>query len=460
MIVLKFGGTSMGSTPALKKVSEIIHEKIKKQENPIIVCSAMSNTTDNLLKIGNLAENWKTQEALTLLNELKQKHFEIAKKLNILENFQKQTTTIFENLENMVKGIGLIHELSDRSLAYLVSFGEKLSTRLLTELLKSKNLPAKQIDSTFIKTQGLNFCEDEIHWQKTEKEIDLHLKPEIKKGNIPIITGFFGTNGKKIISLLGRGGSDFSGAILTVCLKAKKLEIWTDVDGFLSADPRIVKDAQIINEIGFKEVSELCFFGAKVLHPKTIRPVIEKGGEVWIKNTFSPEKNGTKITKKAQKNPNAVVSISSKKVAMISLDIFATGKKKTQIYDELFSLAHRKDIFIDMIASSEAEISFCIEEKYLEKEPFFEALKKIIPSEISKNRTIICIVSPEDVKGQIGIATKIFQAISESKISVEMYTQNASEIAQLIVVKSKDAKHVIAKIHEKLVKNKKPLITL
>ena len=223
------------------------------------------------------------------------------------------------------------------------------------------------------------------------------------------------------------------------------------MDGFLSADPRIVKNAKIIDEIGFAEASELCFFGAKVLHPKTIRPVIDNHGEVWIRNTFSPEKPGTKIVKKTSMSKYPLISITSKKVTMLAFDIFGASKSKRQVFADLFTLANNKEIFIDMIAASEAQISFCIEDSYLITDHFLKELEEIAPVQVYNDRKIVCMVSPEEVQGVPGLAGKFFGAIAETGVNIEMYSQNASEISQLVVVKEDGANAVIAAIHKKLV---------
>ena len=451
MRVLKFGSTSMGSPESLQLVAGIIKEYNDKSIQLVVTCSAMSGVTNTLIEIGNLAENNQEDNSLKLYIEIRQKHLDAAEKLGIKEQFDSESRILFHDLQNLIRGISLIRELSERSKAYLLSFGERLSTRLLTLYLKSIKINAHQFDSLFIKTQGLNFTEDEIDWDNTKKELNKQIEPSLNNNEIPVITGFFGTNGQGVISLLGRGGSDFTGAIITVSLGWKSLEIWTDVDGFLTADPRIVKNARIIDEIGFQEASELCFFGAKVLHPKTIRPVIDLDGEVWIKNTFNIKNTGTRITRKAKENKYAVISISSKKVGIISLDLFATQKNKRQILSEVFRLTEKQKVSVDMIAASEAEVSFCVEENHLENKEFINLFQAICPIQTIRDKEVLCIVSPADVKGQIGVAGRIFTSISESNVSVEMYSQNASEVAQLIVVESKEAKKVIKNLHEKLV---------
>ncbi|MEZ4906261.1 MAG: aspartate kinase [Saprospiraceae bacterium] len=331
MKVLKFGGTSMGSVESLVLIAKIIKENLDNSVQMIIACSAMSGVTNNLIEIGHLAENNNEESAIDLYNNIKNRHFETAEALGIKSEFEKQTTHLFQDLQNLIRGISLIREFSERSNAYLQSFGERFSTRLLTAYLNKLNINARQFDSGFIKTQGINFTVDEIDWEKTIDETNKILSQSIEKNEIPIVTGFFGTNKQGVISLIGRGGSDLTGAVLTVCMGWKTLEIWTDVDGFLTADPRIVKNARIIDEIGFQEASELCFFGAKVLHPKTIRPVIDLDGEVWIKNTFNANNPGTRIKRKAEENKYAVISISSKKSAWY-LWIYSLHRKTENRY--------------------------------------------------------------------------------------------------------------------------------
>ncbi len=454
MKVLKFGGTSMGSSASLQKVAAILKENHDEGEQLVVVCSAMSQVTNDLTAMGQMAEQDRLREAMKRYDAIKEKHLAAARELDVEQSFEKASSALFQELEKLIQGIGLIHELSSRSVAYLLSFGERLSTRLLVCYLQKSGLHASQFDSTFIKTLGKHYEEDEINWEATKLLVSETLRSHIQRHEICVITGFLGTNPQGYISLLGRGGSDFTGAILAVSLDISCLEIWTDVDGFLSADPRLVGNAQIIDEIGFQEASELCFFGAKVLHPKTIRPVIDHGGQVWIKNTFNSGQRGTKIIQHAQEDHREVISISSKNVALISLDLFATQGRKKRILAHLFNWASESEIDIDMIAASEAEISFCIEEKYLEREGLKDALSEICPYYIKENRSVVCIVSPKEVKGQIGVAGKIFNAIAECGVSVDMYSQNASEIAQLVVIHSGEVKKVIANIHQKLVSGK------
>lgn len=441
----------MGSIDSLKAVVDIIRETRENNVAPVVVCSAMSGVTNQLFEIGALAQASKTIEASAIFKDIKARHFQTAEAFGVAETFGLSIDPVFDDLENLIKGISLLHELSPKSKAYLTGFGEKFSTHLLTEILKTQSIPALQLDANFIRLKGGNFEEDELDWEQTNLATPKVVIPLVDQGQVPVVTGFFGVDSAGVMSLLGRGGSDFSAAILAVSLGVDSVEIWTDVDGFLSADPRIMPKAQIIEEIGFEEASELCFFGAKVLHPKTIRPVIDRGGEVWIKNTFAPKQAGTRITREAKPDCRAVISISSKKVCMASLDIFASTSPKRKIFNQLFTLADQFAMPIDMMASSEAQISFCTEERFANVDCFWDALNKVCKGEMKLGKSIVCIVSPKEVKGKVGIAGKLFSAIEKANASADMYSQNASEVAQLVVVDTDKVPNVIKTIHEDLI---------
>lgn len=452
MKVLKFGGTSMGSVDSLQKVRDVILSVKEEGDFPIVVCSAMSGVTDQLIELGEKAISGKSKAAMELLQEIVERHIATAECFDV--DVKERLDPLFQELGNLVRGISMIRELSDRSRAVLTSFGERLSTRLLAAILNKDEAIAEQIDSFFVKTQGISYWEDEVDWEKTRIATQRNLSKLLEKNQIPIITGFFGENPDGVISLLGRGGSDFSGAIIAVSLEISRVEIWTDVSGFLSADPRIVEDAQILEEIGFEEVSELCFFGAKVLHPKTIRPVIDHGGEVWIKNTFESEAIGTRIARETKACNHSVLSISSKPVTLVNLDLVAMPAhlRKSQILHQLFSLLEKYHICSDMVASSETQFSVAFSSNTGQaRENFLQDLQQMGKVSVDQNHSVVAIVSPKDVKEKIGVAAAIFQAITNSGTSLKMYSQNMSEIAQLVVVENNRVKEVIAQVHKELV---------
>lgn len=441
----------MGSVQSLTSVSDIIADNYRSGVRQVIVCSAMGGVTNQLISMAAMAEVGDIEAATKAHDEIRQRHLEVAAQFGVREAMAEKTHDLFRDMKNLIRGLTLIREYSARSHALLLSFGEKLSTRLLEAILKGKELPAVQYDSTFIRTLGSDYEEDDVDWSATGSNVQAVLGPVMDTNRIPVITGFFGTDSEGQITLLGRGGSDYSAAILSVALGIDQVDIWTDVDGFMTADPRIVDDAEVIDEIGYIEASELCFFGAKVLHPKTIRPVIDLGGRVYIKNTFNPTCPGTKISNKVEKKEEDVISISAKSACVLALDIFGTNKRKSQVFSELFELAYKFDYSIDMIASSEALISFCIEERLADNLEFIGSLEKIAPLSIARNRKIICVVSPGGVQGRIGVAAELFTAFANEGISMEMYSQNNSEIAQLMVVRAEDAEKGIRAIHNKYI---------
>lgn len=450
MKVLKFGGTSMGSVDSLEKVRDIILSVKKEGNSPVVVCSAMSGVTDQLITLGELAISGDQSTAMELIQAIISRHKEVADCFEV--NAEEALKPLFQELSNLIQGISMIRELSERSRAVLTSFGERLSTRLLTAILNKHADEAVQVDSFFVKTLGVSYWEDEVDWDKTKQATLSHLTPLLDQKKIPIITGFFGENPDGITALLGRGGSDFSGAILAVSLGISHVEIWTDVSGFLSADPRIVKDARILSEIGFEEVSELCFFGAKVLHPKTIRPVVDQGGEVWIKNTFDAQAEGTRIARDVAKSDAVVLSISSKPVTLLNLDLVSMPAhlRKSQILQQLFQLMEKYSICTDMVASSETQFSVAFTGGE-NKQAFLEEAHQMGAVSVDDHHSVVAIVSPKEVKEKIGIASEIFQAITNSGTSLKMYSQNMSEIAQLVVVENDRVKDVIAQIHKELV---------
>jgi aspartokinase/homoserine dehydrogenase 1 len=448
--ILKFGGTSMGSVEGLENVVKIIGENQSKNITQAVVCSAMSQVTNKLISIGKIASEGQTEEAYKLLDVIMKQHFDVAKHFDVEAEFDESTRKLWNKLKVLIRGITMLKEFSSRTYARLLSFGEQFSTRLLTVILCKNNINSTQYDSGFIATKGINLCNDDIDWKISQENIQ-KVFADLNCKDVPIITGFFGKDDEGLFSILGRGASDFVGSVMAVSLKFPVLEIWTDVDGFMSADPRIVPEASVIDEIGFEEASELCFFGAKVLHPQPISPVIEAtNGEVFIKNTFNPHKKGTKIGLNIIHKSEDVLSISSKKVTMFSIDAFGENKKKDKIFAEIFKIAHEEKIMIDVIASSEAMISFCIESEILIDSNFTSRIEKVARSK-NEEKGAICIVSPKEIQGQVGLAADIFRTIADEKISVNMYSQNSSEIAQLIVIDQKDKERAIRAIHHKFI---------
>ena len=449
--VLKFGGTSMGSADSLRLVAQIITQNWQEKKPLVVVCSAVSQATNQLMKASQLSQQGDFAQALEMIDELEKKHRAIATELRVEKAFATATEKYWKNLRSMLQGVDLVRELSPRTQAYLASLGERFSVRLLAEYLKTKDLPAQAVDSRFIRTQGQNYLEDPVDLSATQTAITEELLPLLQSKVLPIVTGFWGQDPQRVIRLLGRGGSDFLAALVGNGIKATDLEIWTDVSGFFSADPRQVSSAQVIPKIDYQAATELCFFGARVLHPKTIRPMIENGGKVWIKNTFAPEEAGTEISAQiSAENSADVCSVAAKPVMIGHWDLLADSQSKSVIYQQLFSQFAEHHQPIDMIASSESCLSFAcapLEESH----PLRQRLESMTHCCFFEDRVVVCIVSPAKVRGKSGVAANIFRAIAQAGVSVEMYSQNASEVAQLVVIQSADWPKTQQVVHQQLI---------
>ena len=293
MLVLKFGGTSVGSPEIIKKVIKIIQKTEKKEGRIAIVVSAFSKVTDKLIEVGTLAakgdKNYKK-----IFEEIKERHLSAVKKLiakNKLEKILKNMQSVMKELEDLLHGIFLIKEISKRTLDLIMSFGERLSAYIISEAMDAEFLDARKI----IKTAAA-FGSAKVNFPKTNKNIQEYFKNHKK---LQIITGFIGSTDNNETSTLGRGGSDYSAAIFGAALNVREIEIWTDVDGIMTADPRKVKKAFPIDNISYVEAMEMSHFGAKVIHPPTMQPALDKNIPIRIKNTINPEFPGSVIGKKS-----------------------------------------------------------------------------------------------------------------------------------------------------------------
>ncbi len=450
MKILKFGGTSMGTFESLTHVVNIIAESKDEKMVPVVVCSAMSQVTNKLHAIEVfLAEN-NIEAARDLFEIIRTNHERVADGFGVKDLFVFESDQIFEVLERLIlQG----HELSDIQKASLIACGERLSVRLLSSILVSKQIDSKSVDSTFIRTRGQSWFEDEIDWDITKLLTLKTLNPLLENKIIPVVTGYFGMTEAGDYSSMGRGSSDFTGAILTVCLGRKQLEIWTDVDGFMTADPRIVKKAEVLKELNYQEVTELCFFGAKVLHPKTIRPVVDNTGEVWIKNTFNGSAHGTRILKKSMAYDREILSIASKKTAVVSLDLFDTQvtAHRTRVMADLFCLFDEYGYSIDVVTSREGEITICFDRKYLDNTDFRLGLESLAPVAYKNDSSVLSLVFSEMAKDNAGVINRITRVLAEQEISLNVISQTASEVCLLLVVLDCDVTSAIGEIHKELV---------
>ncbi|MEF3244423.1 MAG: bifunctional aspartate kinase/homoserine dehydrogenase I [Caldisericaceae bacterium] len=452
MIVMKFGGTSVGDAERIRNLKKIIDAF---KEEKIVVVSAMNGITDSLVRAGTLSQLGDKSYLKEYLS-IKDKHESVMKEL-FNENLP-HVEKLLEELLNILKSIEVLGELTSRALDTIVSFGERMVVRIISEYLSKSG-----INSTFVDANTFLITTDDFGnalpiYAEIEKRA-LFLKDLLSKNIIPIVTGFIGSTIDGRITTLGRGGSDFTATILGKALDAREVWIWTDVDGVMTADPRVVKDAKPLSYISYVEAAELSYYGAKVLHPKTLLPVMEKNIPVRIKNTFNPEFPGTVIVKKIRKDENVVKSITYiKDLTLVSVN----GKGMIGVPGvsaRVFESARRSKTNILMISQASSEQNICLVVKTDEAKSFVDRLRKEFEKEIEREEiegilrmdgiSIISVVGA-GMKGTPGIAGKVFSALGRHGINIIAIAQGSSEYNISFVVKYTEVKEAVNILHTEL----------
>lgn len=455
MKVLKFGGTSVANAENITQTISIINgidEKI------VVVVSALGGITDLLVDAITKAQN-KNQEYKNLLLEIKERHQEPISNLISLEN-QKVISEYLEDslshISAILEGCFLMGEMSEKTKDIVLSYGELLSSRIIFEKLKQDSKKVNYIDSRQLISTNSDFGNAVVNFEITEYSI--HYFFEKNQSQITIIPGFIGEDSNGNTTTLGRGGSDYTAAILAATLDAEQLEIWTDVSGMYTANPKIVKQAKPISHISYKEAMELSHFGAKVLYAPTIQPVLNRNIPVFIKNTFAPEDEGTYISCEAQLNHSPVKGISHiENIALITLE----GSGLIGIYGvskRLFGAIAKQKINVVFITQASSEHSICIgisenevrkAKQAIDKEFVYEIKQsKIKPAIIESNLSIIAIVG-ENMKNHQGLSGKMFSALGKNNVNIRAIAQGASERNISAVIDKKDVKKALNTLHEK-----------
>jgi len=441
MIVLKFGGTSVKDSYWIDRTIDITNNQIDKA--PVLVSSAISKVTDKLLSIGKFAEEKNKEGISETIDTLKKMHFDIANEFLTGRNFEKAAETLdslFLQLESFSKGLFLLGECSPKSSDMLVSFGERLSTLLIYHRTIERKIDSELLDSRdFIITDN-NFTSASPNYNLTNPKIQEFVKP--KKGKIIITQGFISSNENGITTTLGRGGSDFSATIIGSALDAKEVQIWTDVDGILTTDPRIAPAAIRLETISYAEAAELAFFGAKVVHPSTIQPAVKKKIPVIVKNTKNPDCPGTLITRKL--DSTGIVGIAGKK-NITSINI--TSFRMLNAYgflSKIFTIFEKYKTPVDLISTTEVSVSMTVEDTsnidLIKSE--LDSIGKIT---IESNNGIICLVG-NNIWKDSKLISKIFKTLAPAP--VKMISLGAADVALSIVLDEDKIDNTIKKFHK------------
>jgi aspartate kinase len=446
MIVMKFGGTSVEDARAMENVIEIVSSR--RDEPRIVVVSAIAGATNTLIEASHLALERRYEEAKNLLNALLEQH------VLILENLIEKRSTIqrlifeirtrFREVINLCEGIAILGELTNRSLDAIVSVGERISSTVLAEAMKERGLPIELIDARAFMVTDDHFGGATPLLEEVERHARQRLLPPLENGKVVVTQGYIGATANGVTTTLGRGGSDYSAAVIGSVLGAAEIQIWTDVDGVLTADPRIVPNAKKIKAMSFREASELAYFGARVLHPSTILPAIEKNIPVCVLNSKRPDSSGTRITLESLKKSSVVKSIAFKKGITV-INILSTRMLMAYGFlESIFSIFSKWKTAVDLVSTSEVCVSVTIDSgTHLDE--IVGDLRRFSDVNLLTNKAIVCIVGDE-MRDTPGIAARIFGALRD--INIVMVSEGASEINLSLVVEEDQAEECVRRLHK------------
>lgn len=450
MIVMKFGGTSVENAAAMLRVAEIVLSK--KLLQPVVVLSAMGRTTDRLLEAAALAQQGSEERAREILDRLRRSHLEEAS--CCVEQFKGSPyegalQDYFDELGTIAHGLSILGEMTGRTLDLVTSYGERLSTMIFAGVLKSRGHDCALLDSRQLIKTDSQFTRAAPDFEATQRLLEVSVPRRVEGGSIVVLQGFIGSNGSGITTTLGRGGSDYSAAIVGACLGADTIEIWTDVPGILTADPNLVPGARKIKRISFDEASELAYFGARVLHPSTLLPAIEKNIPVYVLNSRDPKSEGTLIRRDEPPGCGPVKSIAYKNNITI-INIASTRMLGAHGFlQRIFEVFDRHRKSVDVVATSEVSVSVTVDDTF-QLQGLVADLEKIGRVQVEQGKAIICLVG-ENIKYTPGIAAATFQAISD--INVYMISEGASEINLTFVVDQDKVPKVVCSLHSRFFDN-------
>jgi aspartate kinase len=457
-LVMKFGGSSLSRASKMKNAAKIL-QKFSPSNKIVAVASALGETTDQLAEIGELAMKGELRMARRILSKVQASHRKIVSLVagragtgELLDRIERLNS----ELERTVEGIAHLRELTPRSRDYLLSFGERLSAPILTSTATAAGLKARSLTGAEAGiTTDDNFGEAKPLVETSYHQIRQRLEPLWDRRIVPIVTGFIASTVDGSVTTLGRGGSDYTAALLGAALGAEEIWIWTDVDGLMTADPRIVKDAVVLANVSFGEALELSFFGAKMMHPRALQPAAQKKIPVRIKNSSRPSENGTLVSASESPNGGKVVKAVSLIRDVGIVTVSGTGMMGAPgVAAKVFQTLGSNNVNVMMISqgSSEATISCVVANREVDRA--VRALQLALMGQgyvdriaEEKNACVIAVVG-SGMKGTPGVAARIFTAVARRKVNVRMVAQGSSEYNVSFVVSHTDGPEAVRAIHE------------
>jgi aspartokinase/homoserine dehydrogenase 1 len=455
---MKFGGTSVGSAERIRAAARLAARE-SRQRPVAVVVSAMSKITDLLLDTMRHAEAGDRAGMATNLAALRSRHQDACREL-LPETRHAPVLAAIHGLiaefERIVNGMAMLNERPPRSVDEGLAAGERLSALLVSECLNAEGTPAEAVNAWDVVVTDAVFGNASPLMEPTREKARARLLPLLEKGLLPVITGFNGATADGRPTTLGRGGSDFSASILAAALDAAEVWIWTDVDGIMSADPRLVPDVVVLDEVTYAEAAELAYNGARVLHPRTLAPLVDKRIPVWSKNSFAPEKRGTRIVPGIAKANGARAVTSLAQVALVSMEPASAELTGVQVMARALDAIARVNVEVMALSSSSYRQSFCFLVRAEELERTLQALESALalelahgyvkPVHVDHDVGLLAVVG-EGMQGKPGLAGRIFTAISREQVNIIAIAQGSSELTIAIVVRRDGLEKAVRAVH-------------
>jgi aspartate kinase len=449
MIVIKFGGTSVGDADRVERAIDIVHER--RELRPIVVVSALSGVTNDLVAATEAARRGDSEEVEKIVSRIRARHEEVGVRLirakqDFLDSFHAQLTKQTDQIHTILKGIALVGEVTARTRDKVVAIGEKLSSLLFAYSMSLRVLPGEHVDSEEVVITDDRFGEATPQMELTREAARRVLLPHIERKRIPVMGGFIGRSTSGATTTLGRGGSDYSAAIVGAAIGAVEIQIWTDVDGMMTCDPRLIPEAKVIDQISYDEAAELAWFGAKVLHPKTITPAVEQRIPVRVLNTHNVSSPGTLVTAAGDPKRRGPRAIAAKKgVTVVNM----TSNKMLGEHGflaRLFAVFETLEISVDLITTSEVSVSVTLDDAS-RVEQLRQKLAPYADTEVLAQQSIVAVVG-RNLMHDSTVVAAAFAALKG--IEVSMFSLGTSGLNLSIVVPDADCDKAVRAIHHAL----------
>lgn len=464
-LVMKFGGTSVGSAEAMAQAVEIVRQARQEWPRLVVVTSALAGVTNLLLDSARASVDGNIQAMHQASARLRSSHNAIADALvsDMLHQAQvkQEINYLITEFTNLCQAISVLGESTPRALDAVAAIGERMSVRLLAAAVQAQGVPAQFVESTWLIITDQRYQDAHPDFQTTAQRTRQVLEPIFAQGQVAVVTGFIGATPQGVTTTLGRGGSDYSAAILGAVLPADDVWIWTDVDGVMTTDPRIVPEARTIAELSYREVSELAYFGAKVLHPKTIRPVIEAGVGLRVCNTFNPSHPGTRIVldTPVERNGEIKAVTAIRKQRLVTIE--GRGMLGVPgVAARTFGAVAATGTSVPLITQASSEQSICFAVPSEATEQVIASLEKAFTAELSgqdidriwaTDDVVIITVVGAGMRQTPGISGRVFSALGARRVNVIAIAQGSSEVSISLVVDAADAEAAVRALHELIV---------